>query len=139
MPAIAAGRVGPDAMEPGMVYSDESCLARATDQQTLSHSNYADLPGLTINLSLARPAGVVQVAQVDFRKSSGFTSFGIKLICGGSTSSPMTRVVRFSGIWQNIVLVWFWPSLGAGAHTFKVQSTAGTIGNRQNAVMVMRI
>lgn len=141
VPAIVAGYVDTDAIAPGTVYADESVIAQASDQVPMSGSGYMDIPGLTVSLSLARPAGVLQIAQVDFLRGVAFGSYGIQLVCVGHPKSPkaITRVVAYSDVWHNLFMVMYWDSLAAGTHTFKVQGTAGTIKNRKNILLVMRI
>ncbi|MGE5594319.1 MAG: hypothetical protein ACM3X3_11670 [Betaproteobacteria bacterium] len=137
MPAVVAGYADADAVSLGAVYSTESAIAQASDQVTMSQSGYADVPGLTINLSLARPSGVIQIAQVDF-KGTAWQTFGVQIACDSNTRK-VTRAPRYSTYWQHLFLMWHWASLAAGSHTFKVQCTAGTIRNRKNILLVMRI
>lgn len=141
VPATVAGYADTDAIAPGTVYANESVLVQASDQVQMTGSSYADIPGLTVSLTLARPSGVLQIAQVDFLRGVAFASYGVQLVCVGHPDSPkaVTRVPRFSGVWQNLFVVMFWGDLAAGTYTFKVQGTQATVKNRKNCLIVMRI
>ena len=140
MPAVVTLYVDSDAIEQGAVYSNESTWAYATNEVTLDHAGFADVPGLTINLSLALPATVLQIVQVDFRRGVDYGEFGIKLLRDGAEGTvPMYRRPRYGSHWQNVFMMWGWAGTTAGSHTFKVQCTQGTIASRKNALIVMRI
>lgn len=140
MPAVVALHADSDAIEQGAIYSDESTWAYAIDEVALSHGGFADVPGLTINLTLALPATVLQIVQVDFRRGVSYGNFGIKLLRDGAEETvPMYRTPRYGSHWQNVFMMWGWAGTTAGNHTFKVQCTQGTIASRKNALIVMRI
>lgn len=136
-PSVVTLYADSDSIEQGAIYSNESTWAYATNEVVLSHGGFADVPNLTINLNLAMPAMVLQIAQVDFR--SGGT-FEIQLLRDGvATLIPMGNMPRYNTHWQNVFMVWTWANTSAGSHAFKVQCTRGTIASRKHAVIVMRI
>ena len=144
MPAVVPLYVDSDAIEQGAVYSNESTWAYATNEVTLDHAGFADVPGLTIDLSLALPATVLQIVQVDFRRGVDYGEFGIELYCNGMPESvvrpvPMYRRPRYGSHWQNVFMMWGWAGVPAGTYSFRVQCTRGTLGSRKNALIVMRI
>jgi len=144
MPAITPKLVDSDAIEPGAVYSDESTWVYATNEITLSHAGFADVSDLTIQLTMALPATVLQIAQVDFRTGVDYRDLGIELCCdempeGIARPIPMYRRPRYGAHWQNVFMMWGWAGVPAGTYNFKVKSTRGTLGSRKNALIVMRI
>lgn len=136
VPSVVAGYADTDAIEPGTVYSDESCIVEASNAITMSSDSFADIPGLTISLSLARPATVLQIFQVDFSRTD-WRLISFRPVCDGSAKNGISRKTRFNP--QNVFLVALWPGLSAGSHIFKVQSTAGTLRNRKHCLVIMRI
>lgn len=139
MPALVPLYVDSDAIESGAIYSNESTWAYATNEVSMS-GEWVDVPNLTINLTLAQPATVLQIAQVDYRRGSDYSNFGIRLLRGGTVGGvPIYRRARYGAHWQNVFIMWSWAGTSAGSHTFKVQCSTGTIASRKHILIVMRI
>lgn len=147
MPIVVAGAVDTEAIEPGAIYSEESCIAEADNTITLSGTSYQDIPGMTISLNLARPATVLQLALVHFIRS-GFERISFRPLCDNQAKAGISRAPRYYS-WQGAFLVALWPGLSPGNHVFKIQganiivyepnATTATLKNRQHCLIVMRI
>lgn len=140
MPAVVPLLVDSDAIEQGAIYSEESTWAYATNEVSMSSSNFADVPSLTINLMLSEPATVLQIAQIDFRTNAALAAFEARILRSSTVGGVQVHSApRYGTHWQNAFLMWAWPGLAAGNHTFKVQCTKGTIASRKHILIVMRI
>lgn len=138
LPVVVAGYADTDAIAPGTVYSDESCIVEASDTVSMTSTSFTDVPDLTISLELARPSAVLQLVQIDFQREY-FQTISFRLVCDAEAKNGISRALRFSDSWQNVFLVALWPGLSAGSHIFKAQATKGTLKNRKHCLVIMRI
>lgn len=148
MPAIIPLEIDSDAIMPGTVYSDESLIIEADDLVTMTHEGYTDMPGMTIVLTLNKPATVLQLAQVNFAcnwerdayfdEATYAIPFVVRPACNDDEYVGVERrTIRATA--QNVFVQALWPGLSAGAHVFKLRCTQGRIEGRKHALIIMRL